>query len=456
MMRLRFYIVMFIAAAAPLMAQGPHEVLLLVNADNPESVEIGQAWATMRSVPRQNIVRLKLPSKYKSQQHDISVEDFNDFIWKPAQKAVEERGLKHVLAWVYSSGFPVRVTGEPAVSITGLTFLRNRYPSLKEVKNAVYASPMFAGRLKPADKAHNPQSLDLYKGWLGKEMPLPCMMLGYTGKRGNTKEEVLACLRRGVDSDFGKPDGRVYFIDTKDVRSEVRRWQFPVAMAELKKVKVSSVITNSFPQNQKDVLGVMTGAAELRGLSDNSYKPGAMCEHLTSLAAAFDNKGQTKATEWIRAGATASAGTVDEPYAIWPKFPDARFYFYYASGCTMMESFYQSVRSPLQLLIIGEPLARPWAKRADIVLKGAEKGGAPAPSMELSVEVNTDSMDYYRTVTWLVDGRIVANGRRWTLSAKDYKVGRHELRVVAAKTGLVKSQVFKEFVFTVKEDGIVF
>ena len=43
-------------------------------------------------------------------------------------------------------------------------------------------------------------------------MPLPSMALGYMGEKGNTQDEILSCLRRGVASDGTHPSGTVYFV----------------------------------------------------------------------------------------------------------------------------------------------------------------------------------------------------------------------------------------------------
>ena len=442
-------------AASSSFAQGPHELLLLVNSNSPDSVEIANVWAELRDVPRQNILLLDLPARYDKGEAAISPKEYAELIWTPAQEAIKSRGIDHVLAWVYSSGFPVLVRSNPTVSILGLTLLRNRLPDEGEVKNAKYLSPLFAGRDSTDGKVHFPQSLYTQNSWLLDGMPLPCMMLGYRGKRGNSKDEILACLRKGAMSDGAANGGTVYFVESDDVRTDARKWQFPLVQGELEALGVTSVITNVFPSQRTNVIGVMAGTASLDASSGNTYLPGAMTEHLTSAGAVFDSPAQTKITEWIRAGATGSSGTIAEPYAIWAKFPDARFYVYYASGCTMLESFYQSVRCPLQLLMIGDPLAQPWSEAAEVSLKGIARG-KETESIELSMEVKSSSLDFYGKAVFLVDGRVVARGRSISLAAGDYSGGDHVLRVIAYRTGMVRNQVFKKYKFRVNGSKLKF
>lgn len=439
-------------------ALGPHEILLLVNGNSEESMEIASRFAELRRVPENNIVRLELPAD-AGYAFSMSHLDYTRLIWSPAVTAVNERGLaEQVHAWVFSTGFPVMIQGEPELSIQGITFLRNKWPEdPMQAKDGRYVSPIFAGRTDLDGSAHYPQSFDLYHQWLMGDMPLPSMMLGYTGPNGNTKEEILACMSRGALSDRTRPEGEIYFIDTDDIRSKCREWQFPMVQNELENMGVRCIITNELPVNQKSVMGIMMGAPGVDFSGGNEYRPGAMAEHLTSFAAVFKSKSQTKLTEWIRAGVTASAGTVTEPHDIWTKFPDARFFVYYASGCSMIESFYQAIRCPLQILLVGDPLSEPWAPNGtefrdpDI----SENDSGAAASIKFSIK--SDGLEYLGKMLCLVDGRIMKSGGEITIRAKDYADGReHTVTAVAFRTGLVKNQVFKTLRFRIEGGKVLF
>jgi uncharacterized protein (TIGR03790 family) len=68
------------------------------------------------------------------------------------------------------------------------------------------------------------------------------------------------------------------------------------------------------------------------------------------------------ATAWLKAGATGSYGTVEEPCNYLEKFPVASVMSArYAAGETLIEAYWKSVRWPGQGLFVGDPLARPWA-----------------------------------------------------------------------------------------------
>lgn len=444
----------WIAVAFALLAQtssglGPHELLVLANRNSTNSMAIAESYAALRHIPGSNIAALDLPAEPAI---EVSPEQFKQLIWDPAFKILRERGLEEqILAWAYSVDFPIRITTDPALSIQGMTFLRNRVPPKDQIAKGLYASPLFAGPDGPRVIGFPTQTLDALRTWQGKNMPLPSMMLGFAGPRGNTCDEIMASLRRGAQADGSRPDGTVYFVTNSDVRSRCREWEIAPAVRELREQGVSAVVTNVFPDDAANILGVMMGAADIGMSAHRRFLPGAMAEHLTSFGAAFDIGGQTKLTEWIRAGATSSAGTVIEPFALWPKFPHARFFSHLAAGCTTLESFYQSLRCPLQILLVGDPLSAPWAPVSSLTLEGIESQRLPRSTTVRAV-VKSRHGEMFSRFAFLLDGRLLqAPGRDpgITLDPSGLTPGRHTLRAVAYQVGSVHAQIFTEQAFTV-------
>ena len=385
-------------------ALGPHELLLLVNKNSPRSKQMANHYVRMRQIPAQNIVQLDLPDSVLEAGAEISSTDFGRFIWNPAHTAMKQRGIgDHILAWTYSADFPVRIEGSPQLSIQGITFVRNIVPRPKSSTKGLYSSPLFAGPNEAGGPQAPSHSFDGFKGRLRENMPVPSMMLGWTGARGMDVENALKCLSRGLLSDRSAPRGTVYFVVNSDVRSKCRDWQYPAAVQELFALHVASVITPNFPSGKTDVLGLFCGIAWVNPDSVQAFLPGCMADQFTSFAGVLDFFDQTKLTDWLVAGATASAGQIAEPYAMWTKFPNARFYAHYASGCTMIESFFQSIRCPLQLLMVGDPLASPWAPNQSMILVQSDDGTNPekafftprfSPSLQvLNPIICTSSMD---------------------------------------------------------------
>ena len=374
-------------------AQMPHEVLLLVNRASQPSLKVANAFIEARQIPRRNVIYLDVPESAYGGSATVSPEEFTKLIWEPANAVVKERGLdQQILAWVYSVDFPIRVKTDSydrkQMSVAGMTFMRNKVPGLSLVEDGKYFSKLFGGPNERLKLNLNAMSLGMQKKGLGEgakvppeaawlqyglrdRMPLPSMMLGYIGEKGNDVETVLASIERGAKSDFRGQRSGIYFIQTDDVRSKCREWQYYPAINELKARNVSAMITTNFPAGKSNVMGILMGEENVDPSQIKSFAPGAMAEHLTSWSAEFQKK-QSKCTDWIKAGATATAGIVVEPLSNPNKFPSARFFVHYASGCTMLESFYQSIACPLQTLLLGDPLAKPYALPFTVKILGAD------------------------------------------------------------------------------------
>jgi hypothetical protein len=286
--------------------------------------------------------------------------------------------------------------------------------------------------------------------------------LGVASGRANSVNEVLSSLERAAGADATAPRGTVYFLKNADVRSTTRDWAFPSAQKSLGALGVACMTEDGvLPSSRQDVAGAVIGISDFDWASSKSkILPGAICEHLTSCGGMMGERdGQTPCTEFIRAGAAGTAGAVTEPYALQQKFPDAFIHAHYAAGCTLAESFYQSVRGPYQLLIIGDPLCTPWSKAGSVAISGVTKntpakdvvtirasvraGPAPIARYELFVdgrlaaskdepEKDNRKMDAGPTVT--------ARTGEFSLDTRAFADGEHTLSVVATHDDAIQTR----------------
>jgi uncharacterized protein (TIGR03790 family) len=341
----------------------PHQVAVLVNENSQASKKAANFFAARHGVPGGNLIYLDLPPSMFSGRFECSPEDFKTRICDPALKIIEDRGLdEQVLAWVYSVDFPIRIVTSPndrqQMSIMGLTFLRGEVPGLEAMEKGQIVSPLFAGPGPGGDQKFPSRSFSIWAAGLKDKMPLPSMMLGYIGENGTDLKTVLRCIDDGVKARQRNAGPHILFVKTGDpARSEPREWQFDAVKSELAAYAGTAVVTTNSAPRRQDLTGVMTGAATVKPSDYGTFLPGAMAGHLTSWSAEFQ-KPQSKCTVWLDAGATVTAGMVTEPYNNWVKFPHARFFAHYAAGCTAMESFYQSIASPVQVLLLGNPLSQ--------------------------------------------------------------------------------------------------
>jgi uncharacterized protein (TIGR03790 family) len=193
----------------------------------------------------------------------------------------------------------------------------------------------------------------------------PTMMLASGPDAGTA----LDLIDRGVSADGTEPMGDGWFFRTTDAARSVRWSEFlystlpqwvPDGGLNLTYVDALDGGASSLA-NTTNVLFYFQGLASVPNLATNTYRPGAIADHLTSYGGQVPTSGQMSILRWIEAGATASYGTVVEPCNYTTKFPNTTVLLsHYYRGEPVLEAYWKSVAMPGEGLFIGEPLATPW------------------------------------------------------------------------------------------------
>jgi len=440
-LRLPLLLSLLVSLATNALALAPHEILLLVNENSPESLAVANHYIDARKIPDRNVIYLDVPRADKW----LTPEEYTESIEQPVLKATIERGLVgQALAWVYSAGFPFKVASKPlSVSITALPMLRGQeIPKQGIIKGGSWRSPIFSGPSSPGGKRGESISLIRLAPILTTNMPPVCISLGYTGERGVTTDEITAMVDRSVISDYRKPDAPVILSTNQTIRSKCRSWIFKTEPENIRKAGRTVEVGHNL---YKGSFGGYMGGATAIDTTQLKLSGGAIAEHLTSFGAAFDQKAQMKCSAWIRAGASATAGTVEEPYALWTKFLHARVFEHQANGCTALESMALATCSPLQTYFMGDPLSRPFMDKIAF---------APTVTVDEKRELVTFSPNLTNDNPWviLVDG-VLITGRlqspRVSLPFSQMSSGYHTVRIFAFTDTAVRH--YSEFVsgFTV-------
>jgi len=463
--------VLCLAATAARAGLGGENVAVVVNADSTASMAVANEFIALRKIPPTNVVYLSLGTP--TDAATITVEIFRDKILQPVLRELARRGLAGQIDCVaYSSDVPYAVRVEADVrdvelprqatktaSINGMTYLyrfvlakspaylsmkANRYARRPVTRREDDLKGRYAGAIAPTRGfrslyAWGPEGQRVAAG----EGPqyLLSIMLAVTSGRGNTVDEALAYLRRSAAADGTRPDGTIYYMVNGDIRTRTRQWGYRAAIDSLQAVGVAAELRRGLvPIARKDVMGLMTGTATFDWNAGGSrIRPGAICEHLTSNGGVMRSGGnQTPLSVFLRHGAAAASGTVTEPYAIAAKFPSPFVHYHYARGCTLIEAFYQSVPGPYQLLIVGDPLCRPWAVVPAVTLEGLRDNQEAAGDLKLTAGVAADPAVTVGGYEIFLDGRRIGTcgpEGRFRLGAGSVDEGYHELRVVAVAGG---------------------
>jgi hypothetical protein len=453
---------LFLAPEPAAAGGGPENVFLVANLRSCASISIAHHFAALRQIPSLNILYLDWP--YPTDNCDIGV--FREKLLMPVLGAIQARGISPQIDYlVYSSDFPTTIDfkselegrqiedqRKPTGSLTSLTYFAmsvvGRQLQTLDPNGNHYMRRPASGKVEPDSQG--------FRTWYGFDSAgklregggdsyLLSMMLGVTSGYGMSADEVIQGLERSAAADGTKPKGTIYFCKSGDAaRSPPREPLFPAAIAALKKLGINAqVVSGKLPQGKDDVLGLVTGTRDFDWpASKSTILPGAICENLTSNGAIFGPNDQTRLTEFLRYGAAGSSGTVIEPYAIHQKFPAAFVQLHYARGCTLAEAFYQSISMPYQLLIVGDPLCRPWANIPTVEVDGVVPGSTLKGRVSLrpSGEVEGGKVDRFEL---FIDGYQVdrcAADDTFEFDTADFPDGAAELRVVGIESGPIQTQ----------------
>lgn len=451
---------------------GPENLFLLVNANSDSSKTIANHYIELRRIPPQNVLYVDWKGPTTRCQGSV----FRSRILLPAIDALEQRQLNAQIDYlIYSADFPWAVDLQSIypqeqfprqfagiASITGATYLApfviegnpaivmpnvNWYvpgphdPNLVECQQ-LSSVPTRGFRSRYLWDSDGKRTSDPKRG----QRYLLSTMLGVTQGRGNTVDEVLTYLRRSASADGTRPPGTIYFMTNNNPRSTPRHGCFASVAAEINRHGVrATVLKGTIPTGAADVMGLMAGVASFDWATSGSrILPGAICDHLTSYGGDLSaNASQTPLSEFLRHGAAGACGTVREPFNIQAKFPLPSVQLHYVRGCSLAEAFYQSISGPYQLLIVGDPLCRPWAIIPKVTLPGIEPEQVVRGSLEIRPSGTTSGGHRIGVYEIFVDGRLrarISPGQSLSLDTTKLSDGYHEIRAVGVHAGSVESQ----------------
>ena len=334
------------ACAAPALAQssatlrafggvgyglGAGNLAVVINEDDPASVEVGAYYVRARGIPAENVVRVRLPHGTAR----LAREQFESL--RATIDAQAPAGVQALLL-VWTTPYAVECNSITAALSLGLDAALCSRTCTPSRLSAYYD----AGSLRPWDD----YSIRI-------SMLLPA----------DDVAAARALIDRGVASDRRMPRGTAYLVKTADAHRNTRAAFFPRdAVLPKPPLRIRNIEAEAL-ENAGDVMFYLTGRARVDKLDTLRFLPGALADHLTSSGGDLLGKDQMSSLRWLDAGATASYGTVSEPCNHWQKFPNpAVLIKHYALGASAIEAYWKSVAWPAQGLFIGEPLAAPYRR----------------------------------------------------------------------------------------------
>lgn len=457
---------------------GPENVFLVVNARSWASKRVGNEYVAARGIPPNNVFHLD----YGAYLDELPTSYFRTLLLEPILGEIRRRGLANQIDYVvYSTDFPYRfnvaedLRGRdlpsqvgPYGSLTGLTYLHQQsqrgdgdYAGL-EVAQRRHANRYYRGEAVGETPRVGTLGFHSWYGFAadgrvleaGGSRYLLSTMLGVTLPRGNSVEEILAYLRRGVAADGSQPEGVIYYVASNDVRTRARRGassgandRFAAAARLIEAEGVAArVVSGDGAPADGEIAGLMLGRAGFHWPAAAALAPGAIAEHFTSFGGVFTEgraaSAQMPLTVLLGRGAAGASGTVAEPMSFYQKFPSSTLHVHYVRGCSLAEAFYQSVASPYQLLVVGDPLCQPWATIPQVTVEGAPADGRVRGVVRLTPRVGPADLETQR-VELYIDGvrrALLREGTAIDFPTDKLTDGSHELRFVAVARGPIQTQ----------------
>ncbi len=351
-------ILLFCALAARLRAGGSGlNVVVVVNQNSTNSVQAGNYYCEKRQVPPQNLLRAAWAGGNISWQKS----DFESVILNPLLAMLSARQLTSQIDYVLlSMDFPYRVenggsqTTSGTNSTTSALFygFKTDYPPL--------VSPGSCS-LPDANSNSYAASEGLFRtvGPGTSKTNFLAVML-----TASNLAQAKLVIDRAVAGDGTFPAQTVYLAKSSDLSRNIRYPLFDNAVfnARLRGNYSMQRITADPSYSFGNALGLQSGWGNPYVLGSTTFVPGALADNLTSWGGSiFEYSGQLSIIVLLNAGAAGCYGTVIEPCAYRAKFPSPQSHFYQARGFSMAECYYQSVTSPYQGLLLGDPLAAPFA-----------------------------------------------------------------------------------------------
>ncbi|XVJ60686.1 MAG: TIGR03790 family protein [Tepidisphaera sp.] len=432
------------AGGATALAGGAGEnAILLIDPNDPVAVRLGHYYKNARQIPDRNVVYMSPGAADHAAFRTVNLPALSGYI--------ESAGIADHSDYILiapSTTFYVNAPGMISDTCAPVTrfSISSAYTTAFILDDFVNGGANQALPNRYYSTANSAVAFDSNTTWLsGGASTQPTArryyiggLIGYTGERGNTPEQIIAMIDRGTAVEGTRPSGTTYLMsNTADSLRNVRNTQFAAVRQTITNslARPCEIIVGNLPVSAQDISGVMTGFsyATIAG-STMTLVPGAFCDHLTSFAAMFDNADQTKCSEWITEGASGTCGAVEEPCNYPGKFPHARLHVWYLQGASLGEAYLRSMQFvPFQNLLVGDALARPHAWIPEVSVGGLPSG--PASGL-IELEPSGTTAQPRATVAsfdLLIDGVLhgsVAPGGRFSIDTTHLNDGWHDVRVL--------------------------
>ncbi len=366
-------------------------VVIVVNGNDPESIEIGQYYAAQRGIPEANIIALKTSSK-----ETVGVREYVDTVYNPLFDVLMDQGwiegvkspgldrfgrerlsvAVHSISYLVTvRGIPLRIANDPALVEPGAANIPQQLRVNRgsvDGELALLCAPsdvsMTAFVPNPVFNNANPSQADLAR------------LIRVSRLDGPSTDSVIKLIDRTLEGERTGLQGRAYF-DIGGPHAKGDEWIN--AAGDLAKAAYfdTDFETTKRPMDLNDRFDAP--AIYMGWYRPNAYgpwreakwsvPPGAIAFHLHSFSATTV---RSKSTAWLGAfvsqGYCAMVGNVYEPYLEYTHRPQLLLGYMMEGHSFGEAALYSNPSLSWQGVAIGDPLYRPF--KVDLDAQLAQSG----------------------------------------------------------------------------------
>jgi uncharacterized protein (TIGR03790 family) len=408
-------LLLILLCAGPLWALQPDEILVLANSNHAASVRLARYYCERRGVPSGHVVPLALGTTLRD---TIGRDDYDKRVAQPIRRLLSTRAdLAGIKCLVTTYGIPFRVgpRGPLTQHEARLTQIRSQLEQAKEVVSQLEATDM-KGSAEYGQRTRQVTALQAEIDWIGgketnasvdseltmvlfgayelyrwqpnllrSNAPQPFRTLMVCRLDGPDYTIAAGLVDKALEAEANGLTGTAY-VDSRGMFSKDTYGYYDQSLRDLAlliqlrtQLPVKEERTSALfePGSCPDTALYCGWYSVSKYVDAFTFVPGAVGFHIASFEAA--NLRDPNSTQWCPAmltrGITATLGPVAEPYL--HSFPEPKAFFseLFAGSC-LVEAFYRT--NPFnswQLVLIGDPLYRPFP--GDAVPAGAGADGGP-------------------------------------------------------------------------------
>lgn len=341
------------------------DVLVVWNANAPESKQIVDKYIKARSIPDSNVLSVKTVA-----ENNIPLADYREKILKPVIARVSAQKLK-INYILLIRGMPIRLDSDEGYSLDAFLMV-DAHKSKQEKPLEAFPFPKPSGGKWEINGDALQKVLNPY---FMKDEHFDSDKFGFylcTRLDGYTVADALKLIDNSVNA---KAEKGTFLFDASPGRSAADMGMTQAAMPLARKLleergyTVALDQTNEFIGNMSSLMGYASwgsndGSFDQGKYNSLSFKPGALAEtYVSTSGRSFrpTSGGQSLIADLIRQGVTGVKGYVSEPFTFALARVDILF-DRYTRGYNLAESFFMA--SPVlkwKDIVIGDPLCSPYA-----------------------------------------------------------------------------------------------